>query len=60
MKVKINTIDDLNKNLRKLPTEAIADIDKRITDWMSQEGTSINDPYIKQQLRYAENLINIR
>lgn len=60
MKVKINTIDDLNKNLNKLPTEAIADIDKRITDWMSQEGTSINDPYIKQQLRYAENLINIR
>ena len=60
MKVKINTIDDLNKNLNKLPIQAIEDINKRITDWMSEEGSSIDDPYIKQQFRYAENLINIR
>jgi hypothetical protein len=51
-------MEDLNKNLNKLPIQAIEDINKRITDWMSCEGNSIDDPYIKQQLRYAENLIN--
>lgn len=58
MSIKINTMEDLNKNLNKLPIQAIEDINKRITDWMSCEGNSIDDPYIKQQLRYAENLIN--
>jgi hypothetical protein len=60
MGIKINTIEDLSENLNKLPIQAIEDINKRITDWMSEEGSSIDDPYIKQQFRYAENLINIR
>ena len=60
MEVKINTMEDLNRNLNKLPIQAIEDINKRITDWMSEDGNSIEDPYIKQQLRYAENLINMR
>lgn len=58
--IKINSMEDLNKNIDKLPVEAIADINKRITDWMSEEGSSIDDPYIRQQFRYAENLINSR
>lgn len=58
--IKINNMEDLNKNINKLPVEVIADINKRITDWMSEEGSSISDPYIKQQFRYAENLINSR
>lgn len=60
MKVKINSMENLNKNINKLPVEAVEDINKRITDWMSEEGSSIDDPYIKQQFRYAENLINRR
>jgi len=53
-------MENLNKNINKLPVEAVEDINKRITDWMSEEGSSIDDPYIKQQFRYAENLINRR
>ncbi|MBV4450697.1 hypothetical protein KM792_13690 [Clostridium tyrobutyricum] len=60
MNIKINTMEDLDKNLNKLPIQAIRDIDKRIKDWMCCEGSSIDDPYIKQQFRYAENLINGR
>lgn len=60
MSIKINTMEDLNENLNKLPIQAIEDINKRITDWMSQEESSMGDSYIKQQFRYAENLINSR
>lgn len=53
-------MEDMDKNLSKLPIQAIKDIDRRIKDWMCCEGSSIDDPYIKQQFRYAENLINSR
>lgn len=52
--MKINTIEDLLN--AKLPAEAIRDIDKRITDWLATGGSK-DDPYIKQQFRYAENLL---
>jgi len=60
VRIEIKSMEDLNRNLNKLPIQAIEDINKRITDWMSEQGNSIDDPYIKQQFRYAENLINRR
>ena len=52
----INTIEDLLK--AKLPVEVVRDIEKRITDWLATGGSK-DDPYIKQQFRYAENFLRI-
>lgn len=54
--MKITTIEDLLK--ARLPVEVIRDIEKRITDWM-ETGGSKDDPYIKQQFRYAENFLRM-
>ncbi|MBS6503512.1 MAG: hypothetical protein KH415_18170 [Clostridium sp.] len=54
--MKINTIEDLFKV--NLPTEVIKDIDKRITDHLASGGSE-DDPYIKQQFRYAENFLRM-
>ena len=56
-KVTINNSCDLLKYFLLLPLPAMRDIDKRITDWLASGG-SADDTYIKQQYRYAENLIN--
>lgn len=56
MCIKIRTLEDLFKNLNKLPVEVVRDIDKRMTDWISAGGNE-NDGYIQQQLIYAENII---
>lgn len=50
----IKSIEDLLN--AKLPAEVIKDIDKRITDWLAAGGKE-DDPYIKQQFRYAENVL---
>lgn len=52
----INTIEDLLK--ARLPAEVIRDIEKRITDWLATGGSE-DDPYIKQQFRYAENFLRM-
>ena len=54
--MEINTIEDLLK--ARLPVEVIRDIEKRITDWIAIGGSE-DDPYIKQQFRYAENYLKI-
>lgn len=45
--------------LEKLPDSiampALKDITNRISDWLSAGGNA-DDPYIAQQVRYAENL----
>ena len=55
--IKITSITELHENLKNLPTAAIRHIEKCITDWLASGG-SAEDAYIKQQFRYAENLIN--
>lgn len=52
--MKINSIIDLCNY--DIPTEVLTDVDKRITDWMASGGNE-EDPYIKQQLRYAERFV---
>lgn len=54
--MKINTIEDLLK--ARLPVEVVRDIEKRITDWLATGGNE-DDPYIKQQIRYAENFLRM-
>lgn len=55
--IKIETHEDFLKYTGGLPAPVIQDIDKRISDWLASGG-SIEDSYIKQQYRYAENVIN--
>ncbi|API89416.1 hypothetical protein BKP56_09180 [Marinilactibacillus sp. 15R] len=41
--------------LDKMPNDVAWDIDKRISDWLSGDGHKSDDPYIYQQVRFAEN-----
>ena len=52
----IKTIEDLLQ--AKLPVVVIKDIEKRITDWLATGGSE-DDPYIRQQFRYAENFLRM-
>ncbi|MBE6089858.1 MAG: hypothetical protein E7206_17855 [Clostridium beijerinckii] len=54
--MKINNINDLNKIAKFLPAVVVADIDKRISDWLASGGKN-SDSYIKQQFGYAENML---
>ncbi|EMJ6444375.1 hypothetical protein AADZ13_005842 [Bacillus cereus] len=48
-------MDELNKIAHLLPFEVLTDIKSRLTDWIASGG-SWNDPYIKQQVRYAKRV----
>lgn len=41
-----------------LPLEVMEDIDKRVGDWLGMGGGE-DDPYIHQQLLYAEKIIGL-
>lgn len=58
MATKIETINDLFRNMSSLPIAAVKDIEKRLTDSLASGGT-LEDDYAKQQFRYAENLLNM-
>lgn len=53
-----NPIYEINKMADKLPPEVLQDIHARITDWFAGGG-SHDDPYVWQQLRYAENIVRL-
>lgn len=55
--MKIKNIDDLSGNAHLLPINVLVDINHRITDWIASGG-NIEDDYIIQQCKYAENIIN--
>ncbi|MGG0669852.1 DUF6877 family protein [Lederbergia citrisecunda] len=49
-------IQEIAKIAHKLPIEAIQDINQRIKDW-TMSGGKEDDPYVWQQLRYAERFV---
>lgn len=51
-----NPIKEIAKIAHQLPLVVLQDINKRITDWMASGGKD-DDPYIEQQLRFAQNVI---
>ena len=55
--IEINNIDDLAKAAHLLPFVVLQDIDKRIGDWLAA-GEDINHPYVVNQCKYAERVIN--
>ncbi|MGH1256019.1 MULTISPECIES: DUF6877 family protein [Bacillus] len=52
---KGENMDELNKIAHLLPFEVLTDIKSRLTDWVASGG-SWDDPYIKQQVRYAKRV----
>ncbi len=58
MRIKINNFEDIVKYSGYVPVEALNDVNRRITDWIASGGKQ-DDPYIKQQFRYIENIVNM-
>lgn len=56
-KVEVQCIEDLVRV--NLPLHIVQDIDKRIGDWLASGG-SLDDPYIEQQFKYANNVLEAR
>lgn len=52
-----NYIEQINAIIHLLPISVVEDINKRITDHLSSGG-NIEDEYIGQQLRFANNVKN--
>lgn len=51
----MSPIEKLTAISHKLPISVLEDIYKRITDWLASGGKE-EDPYIEQQLRYAQHV----
>nr|WP_187351576.1 DUF6877 family protein [Brevibacillus laterosporus] len=49
-------LEQINKIAGKLPLEVLDDFNKRIGDWFASGGKE-DDPYIQQQLRFAERFL---
>ncbi|QDY21945.1 hypothetical protein CGQ39_13585 [Clostridium botulinum] len=56
--IKINSVEDIVKYSKYIPISALLDIDKRIADWLASGGKE-DAPYVKQQFKYAENVVNL-
>lgn len=44
-------------DLEKVPNIVVSDAFKRISDWMQQEESSINDDYVKKQVEYMKSFV---
>lgn len=57
----MNSAAEITKALENVPSEiavkVLFDVNARITDWISGGGKD-DDPYIKQQVRFAKNIGN--
>lgn len=51
-----SALQEIHEIAHQLPTTVLADIDKRIGDWLVSGGNE-DDPYIEQQLRFAKYFI---
>nr|WP_187354096.1 DUF6877 family protein [Brevibacillus laterosporus] len=49
-------LEQINRIAGQLPLAVLEDIDKRIGDWLATGGKE-DDPYIQQQLRFAERFL---
>lgn len=52
----MTALEQINKIAHQLPLPVLQDIYRRTTDWLASGGDA-DDPYIYQQLRFAENVI---
>ncbi|WP_366919701.1 DUF6877 family protein [Brevibacillus laterosporus] len=49
-------LEQITKITGQLPLEVLIDINQRIGDWLASGGKE-DDPYIQQQLRFAERFL---
>ncbi|MEH7462255.1 DUF6877 family protein [Bacillus thuringiensis] len=49
-------MQQINKIAGNLPIEVLQDINQRVRGWLASGGNE-NDPYMEQQLRFAENVL---
>nr|WP_187354028.1 DUF6877 family protein [Brevibacillus laterosporus] len=49
-------LEQITKIAGQLPLDVLLDINQRIGDWLASGGKE-NDPYILQQLRFAERFL---
>lgn len=50
-------LEEILKIADKIPLIVLADIEKRIGDWLASGGNE-DDPYIEQQLRFAKRFVD--
>jgi hypothetical protein len=53
---RMTHLEKINEIVYQLPREVLEDINKRIGDWLASGGGE-NDPYIEQQLCFAQRFI---
>lgn len=55
---KLTYLQQINEMASKLPLWVLQDINDRVRDWLASGGEE-NDEYIGQQLRFAQNYLNV-
>ena len=56
MEINLRTISDIRAYQEYIPDHVLKDVDKRMTDWVRSGGT-FEDPYIENQFKYLEKVI---
>ncbi len=52
--------DEMSLNASIIPLELRADTFKRISDWLSSEGNTIEDDYVKNQIDVVNKVLKMR